>query len=64
MHYILSHANFEDGLSVSVLRNQTTLSKIGGWEIKKFLKKSEVFNPGQPPLFSTPSVSVAISKLA
>lgn len=38
MNYILLHVKFEDGLSISVLRNRVTSYKIFKLEAEKFLK--------------------------
>jgi hypothetical protein len=43
MHYILLYVKFEDGLSISVLKNNAIRHNSLQLEIIRFLKKSNVF---------------------
>jgi hypothetical protein len=43
IHFILLHVKFEDGSSISFLKNRATRYKNLELEIVKFLKKSNVF---------------------
>jgi hypothetical protein len=56
IHSILLYVEFEDGLSISILKIRATHPKKLQLEIKKFLKKSKCRHP---PIFSNPAFSIS-----
>lgn len=53
-HFALPHVEFEDGYSISVLKNRATRHKKLQLEFEKFLKKSNLFENRLPAVFYTP----------
>jgi hypothetical protein len=68
MHLILFHVEFENELSISVLKNKATYLKKLPLEIEKFLKKQNVFKSppaefiSHPASFNLTSANVAVGQ--